>query len=222
MAQACAADSGCPLTATGGMLAAYDELARRIEAGAVTGAGVGPTQLAYAAFWATYDAGHLAGAVARGRGGLDGDLGGIADLAGSFTGLVPYAPFALVIVPRRPAPRGLRRLAGVGGVAGRALAALRAVLANELLPCAFWPEGTYEPHAVDGGGDAADPRHREHRRRRHARTRPRCASPTTSTSGVLLTVEIDGHVAIGDSDCADAAVTRYLVDLAVPPPGTRC
>ena len=41
-------------------------------------------------------------------------------------------------------------------------------------------------------------------------------------SGVLLTVELDGHVAIGDSDCADAAITRYLVDLTVPAAGTRC
>ena len=39
---------------------------------------------------------------------------------------------------------------------------------------------------------------------------------------MLLTVELDGHVAIGDSDCADAAITRYLVDLTVPAAGTRC
>jgi hypothetical protein len=41
-------------------------------------------------------------------------------------------------------------------------------------------------------------------------------------SGVLLTVELAGHIALGDSDCADAAITRYLVDLAVPAAGTRC
>jgi hypothetical protein len=41
-------------------------------------------------------------------------------------------------------------------------------------------------------------------------------------SGVLLTVELDGHVAIGDSACADAAVTRYLVDLTPPEVGARC
>ena len=68
MARACAADPGCPLTATGGMLASYDELARRIEGGAVAGAGVGPTQLAYAAFYATYDAATWPRAVARDRG----------------------------------------------------------------------------------------------------------------------------------------------------------
>jgi hypothetical protein len=40
--------------------------------------------------------------------------------------------------------------------------------------------------------------------------------------GVLLTVELDGHVAIGDSDCAGAAITRYLVDLVLPAGGDRC
>jgi hypothetical protein len=29
-------------------------------------------------------------------------------------------------------------------------------------------------------------------------------------------------VALGSSSCVDDAVTRYLVDLTVPAPGTRC
>jgi TAP-like protein len=37
-----------------------------------------------------------------------------------------------------------------------------------------------------------------------------------------LTVDLNGHVAIGDSDCGDAAITRYLVDLTTPAAGTRC
>jgi hypothetical protein len=41
-------------------------------------------------------------------------------------------------------------------------------------------------------------------------------------SGALLTVDQEGHVAIGDSDCADETITRYLVDLTVPTAGTRC
>ena len=40
----------------------------------------------------------------------------------------------------------------------------------------------------------------------------------------LLTVENDGHtVALqGANACADEIATRYLVDLALPPPGARC
>jgi predicted alpha/beta hydrolase family esterase len=40
--------------------------------------------------------------------------------------------------------------------------------------------------------------------------------------GHLLTVDLEGHIALGDSACADAVITRYLVDLVVPAAGTRC
>ena len=105
-----------------GFDASYDELARRIEAGEVARDGVGPTQLAYAAFYATYDAEHwprLWSAIAD---GLDGDLGAVAAMAASFTSLVPYATFALDHLPRR-APRvrlrGLERDGSPPRCAGR-------------------------------------------------------------------------------------------------------
>ena len=221
IADACASDPGCPLADRGGLGPAYDELARRIESGAVGGAGVGPTQLTYAAFWATYD--HdtwpaLWRAVDR---GLDGDLSGIADLAASFTRLVEYAPFAIVSCLDGEHPEGYEAWQrGATGLAERSPRFGR-VIANELLPCAFWPPGTYEPIAVDAAGappilvvgstgDAATP------------YSSAVSASRRLESGVLLTVELDGHVALGDSDCADAAITRYLVDLTVPAPGQRC
>jgi hypothetical protein len=95
------------------------------------------------------------------------------------------------------------------------------ILANELLPCAFWPQSTYTPHAVTATGSA-----------------PILAVGSTGDAatsyddakrvvealdnGVLLTVEINGHIAIGDSDCATEVVTRYLVDLTTPDSGTTC
>ena len=221
MARACAADPGCPLTATGGMLASYDELARRIEGGAVTGAGVGPTQLAYAAFYATYDADTwpvLWRAVAA---GLDGDLGGIGDLAQSFIGLVPYTPYALITCLDGKHPVGFDAWQESTASLVERSPRFGAVLANELLPCAWWPEGTYAPHVVAAAGtppilvigstgDAATP------------YESAVSVADNLASGELLTVEIDGHVALGDSACATERATRYLVDLAVPPPGTRC
>jgi hypothetical protein len=95
------------------------------------------------------------------------------------------------------------------------------VLANELLPCAFWPASRFVPHDVraegtppilvlGSTGDAATPYEQAEQVAR------------TLESGVLLTIDIDGHVALGDSECATAATTRYLVDLTVPPTGTRC
>lgn len=75
------------------------------------------------------------------------------------------------------------------------------------------------------------PPHHDHDLRRAADPGPdRAATPYESavdvahslTSGALLTVDLEGHVALGDSDCADERATRYLVDLIVPEPGARC
>jgi len=221
MDAACAADPSCPLTVAGGMLAAYDELARRVEADEVTLSGVGPTQLAYAAFSATYDSRRWPQLWAALRRGLDGDLAGVASMARWFTGLVSYAPFAIVTCLDSPHPAGVEAWEKTAVQLGRASPRFGRIAANELLPCAFWPASTYQPHriaapgapailVVGSTGDAATP----------YRQAVRVAADLDS--GSLLTVELEGHIAIGDSACAGAAVTRYLVDLVTPASGTRC
>lgn len=216
----CAADPTCPLAGPG-FLAAYDELARRVEAGAGAGAAVGPTQLAHAAFYATYDADtwpRLWDAVAA---GLDGDLSGIGELAGSYTRLVTYAPFAIVTCLDGPHPRGFEAWQRAGDATAAASPRFGRHLANELVPCAFWPAGQPPAAVVDADGappilvlastgDAATPYD----------DGVRVAAALTSAR--LLPVDLAGHVAIGDSPCATEAVTRYLVDLALPAPGARC
>jgi len=218
---ACTADAECPLLGAGGIHAAYDELARRIEAQETSGEGVGPTQLAYAAFYATYDAEYwprLWSAIAT---GLEGDLAGVAAMAESFTSLVPYAPFALITCLDGPHVTGFDEWAGESRLLGRASPRFAEILGNELLPCAFWPEGIGTPDEVSAPGtppilvigstgDAATPYDQAVRVAR------------ALAEGVLLTVDIAGHVAIGDSPCATEAATRYLVDLVPPAPGARC
>lgn len=219
--RACTADPGCPLAADGGVLAAYDELARRIEAGAVVRAGVGPTQLAYAAFAATYGPERWAPLWTALSDGLAGDLSGVATLSDWFTGLVSYAPFALVTCLDSAHPEGFEAWQDAADRADRRSPRFGRVLANELLPCAWWPQGSFEPRTVTAEGtppvlvvgstgDAATPYEQAQRVAR------------TLDDGVLLTVDLDGHIALNDSDCADEAITRYLVDLATPPPGHRC
>ncbi|MGH3432151.1 MAG: alpha/beta hydrolase [Thermocrispum sp.] len=44
----------------------------------------------------------------------------------------------------------------------------------------------------------------------------------TLDSASLLTFEAEGHTAFGRSTCATDAVTAYLTDLTLPPPGTVC
>ena len=151
--------------------------------------------------------------------GLAGDLAAVAELADSFTRLVDYAPFAIVSCLDGAAPDGRtttgRKPPGPSALDRRASGE---ILANELLPCAFWPEATLESVVVDAAGappilvvgstgDAATP------------YETAVSAAERLDSGALLTVELDGHVAIGDSDCADAAITRYLVDLTVPDDG---
>jgi pimeloyl-ACP methyl ester carboxylesterase len=221
IARACTLDPSCPLQDDGGLAPAYDELARRIEGGEVQGEGVGPTQLAHAAFWATYDGAtwpRLWDAVDR---GLAGDLSGIADLARSFTGLVEYAPFAIVTCLDGEHPAGFDAWQARAADLVERSPRFGRILSNELLPCAFWPPASLGPAAVDAEGappilvvgstgDAATPYDTA------------VSVAEELASGVLLTVELDGHVAIDDSDCADAVITRYLVDLTPPPDGARC
>jgi pimeloyl-ACP methyl ester carboxylesterase len=221
IAARCASEAACPVTDDGGLLAAYDELARRIEAGAGAPAGIGPTQLAYAALYATYGVEYWSRLWAAVDDGLRGDFDGVADMAGSFTGLVAYAPFALVTCLDTPHAAGPEAWLADATEAAERSPRFGAVLANELLPCAYWPASRFVPHDVaapgtppilvlGSTGDAATPYSQAERVAR------------TLDSGALLTIEIDGHVALGDSDCATAAATRYLVDLTVPAPETRC
>lgn len=218
---ACAAEASCPVASAGGVLAAYDELARRLDAGEVTGHQVGPTQLAYAVFSATYDPDRWPLLWTSLRRGLDGDLAGVAEMARWFTGLVAYAPFAIVTCLDSTHPAGFDAWQEAAARAARRSARFGRIAANELLPCAYWPASTYEPHAVrapgtppvlviGSTGDAATPYDQAVR------------VAEDLDRGVLLTVRLDGHIALGDSACATAAATRYLVDLVPPAPGTQC
>jgi len=218
---ACAKEPSCPVLGAGGVAAAHDELARRLDAGEVGGAGVGPTQLAYAAFSATYDSDRwplLWRALAA---GLDGDLRGVADMSDWFTALVAYAPFALVSCLDADHPTGFDAWQRAAERAERASPRFGRIAANELLPCAFWPKATLEPRRVrareappilviGSTGDAATPLAQAER------------VAADLEHGALLTVELAGHIALGDSACATDVATRYLVDLATPAPGARC
>jgi hypothetical protein len=145
----------------------------------------------------------------------------VAALARDYTGLVAYAPFAIVTCLDGAHAEGYEAwVASAKSVAARS-PRFGTTLANELLPCAYWPQGSREPHLVDAEGappilvigstgDAATP------------YESAVTVAENLESGALLTVEIDGHVAIGDSPCATERATRYLIDLAVPEPGARC
>ena len=205
MAEACAADPDCPLTATGGLLG----VVRRAGPTPRGRRGDGRRRRAHPARLRGVLR-HLRRATpGRGSGravaaGLAGDLGGVADLAAGFTGLVPVRAVRHHHVPRRRPPDRVRRVAG--GPQRRSIRRsprFGEVLGQRAAPVRALAGGHRRAAPVDADGRAPDPRHRQHGRRRHAlRGRP-CEVAENLASGVLLTVEIDGHVAIGDSACAD-------------------
>lgn len=216
----CAARPDCPVTDSGGVLEAYDELTRRLEADGGIG-GIGPTQLAYAAFAATYGQSRwpeLWSALGR---GLSGDVRGVASMAAWFTGLVEYAPYAIVSCLDAPHPVGFDAWQRAGDDFAAASPRFGRIAWNDQLPCAFLPQATYEPHdivargapttlVVGSTGDTATPYEQAVR------------VAAILESSALLTVELDGHIALGDSACADAAITRYLVHLEAPRANARC
>lgn len=221
IAAACAAARSCPATADGGVAAAYDALAARLEAGAGAAAKVGPTQLAYAFFRATYGSEHWPDLWAALHDGLHGDLSGVRSMATSFTGLVSYAPFTLITCLDAPHDSGPERWRESAAAAAELSPRFGATLSNELLPCAYLPIASLVPHrvrapgtppilVVGSTGDVATPYEQAVSVADHL------------DHGVLLTVELEGHIALGASECADEAVARYLVDGTAPAPDARC
>ena len=72
-------------------------------------------------------------------------------------------------------------------------------------------------------GRAPDRRRRHDPRPGHAASVGRGASPTSSTSGVLVSRDGDGHTGYNaGNDCVDEAVEGYLVDGTVPEDGLSC
>ena len=70
----------------------------------------------------------------------------------SFTGLVPYTPYALITCLDGKHPVGFDAWQESAASLVERSPRFGAVLANELLPCAWWPEGTYAPHVVAAAG----------------------------------------------------------------------
>jgi hypothetical protein len=215
MADACAEDPTCPTTADGGVVAAYDRLAAQLVGQR------GITRLRYAVFMATYGSEHWPDLWRALHQAIRGDRSGIDDLAAQYEGLVAFAPFLVVTCLDTPHATSPRPWAEDAAKAAVVSPRFGAALSNELLPCAFLPAASYRPHpitapgtppilVVGSTGDVATPYDQA------------VAVAARLAKGALLTVDLQGHIAIGASDCADEAIARYLVDGIVPEADARC
>lgn len=219
----CDDDPECPLDDAA---ATFDRVAGRLDRHPVPGGdgSVGPAELQTGATYATYgfsssDRADLFQALHDADRG-DGD--GLAALAQEYYDLGEYTAYAAVECVDSPVPRGA---AAYRAFAGRLIAdapRLGASVANELLPCAFWPARAGSvPHVVTAPaapavlvvGNTGDP-----------------ATPYEQAvdvaddlgQGRLLTLDAAGHVGSGRSRCVDDAVAQYLLTLQLPADGTTC
>ncbi len=222
-ATACAA-AGVAACGVADLAASFDRVLAATEAGRIpgTGAPIGPSDVVVAATFTGYLTdgwSELGPALAAAEAG-DGDA--LRSLAQNYYDFGGYPAYAAVVCTDDAPPADPVAFREFAAAATAAAPRFGAAVANEMLPCATWPvEATTErrpefsptlpPIVVVGStGDPATP------------FANAVAVAERMPNAVLLTVESDGHTAYGGTTCVDRAVDRYLVDLVVPPAGTRC
>jgi pimeloyl-ACP methyl ester carboxylesterase len=206
------------------LAAAYDRVAAAVDTTPLAGGDVpvGPAVLSTAAISATYGPEgwrELGPALAN---ALEGDGSGLWQLAAAYYDFGGFTSYAAVVCIDTPPPRGADDYRRFAQAARDAAPRFGGAVANELLACATWPVPPVgQPEALRGvdappvlvignTGDSATPYDNA------------VAVADRLESAVLVTVDSDGHTAVGSNACVDALVAAYLIQLAVPPPDTRC
>ncbi len=206
-------------------LATLDALFAEVETApqpSVDGSVVGPAEVADAVIVSAYlgdRQASLVEALARFEAGDPGGIDQLADGFRSFTGWDAYLAVTCIDSPRPTTPEEHAALAERLALLSPRLGA---AIANELLPCAYWPvEPAGSPIElipvevpplllIGGTADPATPlAWAEHVRE-------------LLPDSVLIVNDAPGHTAIGRSTCIDDAVTAYLLDGILPSDGLRC
>jgi pimeloyl-ACP methyl ester carboxylesterase len=213
---------GCP---PGGAAAAYDEVSRRVEAAPLHASGgrtLGPSELATAALIPTYEPSAVPIFFDALTQALNGDGSPMLRLTEAYEGSVKFTLYAGVECIDSPHPVGSDAYKAFAQELEGLSARFGGAIANELLPCAFWPAPVHSiigpvsapgapPILVIGNtGDAATPYQQA------------VDVAKTLQSGRLLTFDGAGHASYGQSTCAANAEAAYFVDLTLPPEGTIC
>jgi len=219
--EACDDDPDCPVD---DLAATYDKVQAMVEEEPIPAGTeeLGPAQLQTGAVYVSYEQllwPDLADALAD---AADGDGRAMLNLAKGYYDFGGYTAYAAVECLDSPVP--------VGSEAFRAFAdRLRAIspriggsVANELLPCAYWPAPTGSivgPVVAEGAppvlvlgnrGDAATPYANSQR------------VADTLADGHLVSFDGEGHTSYGRSACVNKAVNAYLIDLDVPRSDPDC
>jgi pimeloyl-ACP methyl ester carboxylesterase len=218
----CATGSACP---PGGARAAYDQVASNVETQPIktrNGEALGPSELPVAALIPTYDP-TTASIFYQGlKDALNGDGTTLVTLFQEYEQSADYAVYAGVECTDSPHPVGPDAYKAFADQLIALSPRLGGAIANELLPCAFWPAPVHDitgpvtgvggpPVLVVGNtGDAATPYQQA------------VDVAKTLVNGRLVTFDATGHTALGRSQCVADAEAKYFVDLTLPPDGTVC
>jgi pimeloyl-ACP methyl ester carboxylesterase len=209
MLSSCADQRACHLEDP---LAAYDQLASRIAVGKFAGSGLGPAQLVDATLGAVYDEASWPGYLSALETALAGDPGPMLEQTARYFGSGDlYLPYTAISCLQEQSPEGTD-YRGFAAELDALSPRFGAAIANELLPCAFWPVPAVDPSTaveamdaptillVASEGDAITP----------ISWTEAVMSGLTDTALVLR--KGDGHRGTTSSPCVAAALTDYLLE----------
>jgi pimeloyl-ACP methyl ester carboxylesterase len=219
----CTSGTQCP---PGGARAAYEKLAKQVETTPLptdSANTLGPGELPVAALIPAYEP-STAKMFYRGLSeALAGDGTTLYKLFDSYERSGSYAAYAAVECTDSPHPEGAEAYEAFANSLIAVSPIVGGSVANELLPCAFWPAPVHDITgpvvAADGPpvlvvGNKGDP----------VTPYPQAVKvATTLAHGRLVTLDATGHTALGrGSDCIDQAEAAYFTKLTLPAEGTVC
>jgi pimeloyl-ACP methyl ester carboxylesterase len=216
-----AGQEGCP---SGGASVAYDELAAEVEVTPIDADDdvLGRADLDTATILATYDRSFWEVLFAAYELAQDGDGSSLLELADLYRSSGAYDLYQAVSCLDSVNPSGSSGWAGFSDELEAISPRFGASVANEMLPCAFWPvppvpvtgpvvaEGSGPVLVIGSTGDAATPIEQAER------------VAANLAEGHLVVREGEGHTAYGSSGCVRDIVADFLIDGTVPADGTRC
>lgn len=214
-------ETACPVD---DLAAAYDELRADVEANPIAGDGgvLGPAELQTAAVYSTYDDSNWSRFAKGIAEALEDEPDTLLRLARQYYDFGGFTSYVSVACLDTPHPVGAEAYGDFVATLSAAAPRIGGMIASELAPCAFWPVeaqpigepvvgvGAPPVLVVGNTGDAATP---------YANAQLVASS---LESGVLVTVDDEGHTAYGKGSCITEVVDAYLIELTVPERDPRC
>ena len=219
----CASGPSCP---PGGAAAAYDQVDAELQQAPIptrNGNALDPGELPVAALIPAYEPSAARQLYQGLTQALKGDATTLVGLFEAYEQSASYASYAAVECTDSPHPTTATDYAAFAAQLEALSPRFGGAVANELLPCAFWPAPV---HDVTGPVAAPDsPPILVIGNTKDAATPYQQAVDVANTlaHGRLLTLDGAGHTAIAQgSSCIDDAVAAYYVDGTLPAEGKVC